>query len=113
MMQLGREPEEAAQISGARWGRRISRIVLPIQKGALATGVILPFIAGLKELSIVVMLATPGTDVLTTLSVRLIGYGYTQLANAAVLVIAAVSFAVTYLAQRLTGSSLASGLGGG
>jgi iron(III) transport system permease protein len=112
MMQLGREPEEAAQICGASWWRRISRIVVPIQKGALITGVVLPFISGLKELSVVIMLATPGTDVLATLSVRLLDYGYTQLANAAVLVIAALAFAVTYLAQRLAGSSLASGLRG-
>jgi len=112
MMQLGREPEEAAQICGARWWQRVRRIVVPIQKGALTTGIILPFIAGLKELSVVIMLATPGTDVLTTLSIRLQEYGYQQLANAAVLVIAALAVAVTYLAQRLTGSSLASGLEG-
>jgi iron(III) transport system permease protein len=111
MMQLGREPEEAAQISGARWWRRIGRIVIPIQRAALTTGIILPFISGLKELSLVVMLATPGTDVLSTLSVRLVDYGYQQLANAAVLIIAAVAFVATYAAQRLTGSSLATGLG--
>ncbi|HEV8230117.1 MAG TPA: iron ABC transporter permease [Candidatus Limnocylindria bacterium] len=111
MLQLGREPEEAAQMSGARWWRRISRIVVPIQRAALTTGIILPFISGLKELSLVVMLATPGTDVLSTLSVRLVDYGYQQLANAAVLIIAVVAFTATFLAQRLTGSSLASGLG--
>src|SRR5207237_949895 len=57
MMQLGREPEEAAQVCGARWLPRIVRIVLPIQKGALIIGIILPFIAGLKELSMVILLA--------------------------------------------------------
>ena len=112
MMQLGREPEEAAQMSGARWSRRMARIVVPIQKGALVTGIVLPFISGLKELSLVIMLATPGTDVLATLSVRLVDYGYQQLANAAVLIIAIVAFTATYLAQRLAGSSLAAGLTG-
>jgi iron(III) transport system permease protein len=111
MMQLGREPEEAAQMSGAPWWRRVTRIVVPIQRAALATAIILPFISGLKELSLVVMLATPGTDVLSTLSVRLVDYGYQQLANAAVLIIAAVAFVATFLAQRLVGSSLATGLG--
>lgn len=72
----------------------------------------LPFISGLKELSIVVMLTTTGTELLTTLSIGLVDYGYTQLANAVVLVIALVSFTMTYLTQRLTKSSLASGLGG-
>jgi iron(III) transport system permease protein len=111
MLQLGREPEEAAQIAGARWGRRMARIVVPIQRGALVTAIILPFISGLKELSLVVMLATPGTEMLSTLSVRLIDYSYTQLANAAVLIIAVVAVGATFLAQRLLGSSLATGLG--
>ncbi|MFI6478462.1 ABC transporter permease [Nonomuraea sp. NPDC050663] len=112
MTQLGREPEEAAQICGASWPARMRRIVFPIQKGALVTGVVLPFVSGLKELSIVIMLTTTGTQLLTTLSITLVDYGYTQLANAVVLMIALVSFTMTYLAQRLTRSSLASGLGG-
>jgi iron(III) transport system permease protein len=112
MMQLGREPEEAAQISGAPWRRRMTRIVVPIQRAALTTGVVLPFISGMKELSLVIMLATPGTDVLSTLSVRLVDYGYTQLQNAAVLIIAVIAFAATFAAQRLTGSGLATGMGG-
>ncbi|MDP9867793.1 MULTISPECIES: ABC transporter permease [Streptosporangium] len=112
MMQLGREPEEAAQIAGASWWQRMRRIIFPIQKGALVTGIVLPFISGLKELSIVIMLTTTGTQLLTTLSIGLVDYGYTQLANAVVLVIALVSFTMTYLTQRLTNSSLASGLGG-
>ncbi|MFB9682239.1 ABC transporter permease [Streptosporangium vulgare] len=112
MMQLGREPEEAAQIAGASWWQRMRLIIFPIQKGALVTGVVLPFISGLKELSIVIMLTTTGTQLLTTLSIGLVDYGYTQLANAVVLMIALVSFTMTYLTQRLTKSSLASGLGG-
>jgi iron(III) transport system permease protein len=112
MVQLGREPEEAAQLCGASWLRRMRHIVVPIQKGALVTGVILPFVSGLKELSIVIMLTTTGTQLLTTLSIGLVDYGYTQLANAVVLMIAVVSFTMTYLTQRLTKSSLATGLGG-
>ncbi|GAA2209040.1 iron ABC transporter permease [Nonomuraea monospora] len=112
MMQLGREPEEAAQIAGASWWQRMRRIIFPIQKGALVTGIVLPFISGLKELSIVVMLTTTGTQLLTTLSIGLVDYGYTQLANGVVLMIALLSFTMTYLTQRLTRSSLASGLGG-
>ncbi|KAB8185167.1 ABC transporter permease subunit [Nonomuraea phyllanthi] len=112
MTQLGREPEEAAQVAGASWWQRMRRIIFPIQKGALVTGIVLPFISGLKELSIVIMLTTTGTQLLTTLSIGLVDYGYTQLANAVVLVIALVSFTMTYLTQRLTKSSLAAGLGG-
>jgi iron(III) transport system permease protein len=112
MTQLGREPEEAAQICGAGWLARLRRIVIPIQRGPLVVGILLPFISGLKELSIVVMLATTGTQLLTTLSVTLIDYAYTQLADAVVLVIAFVSFIATYIMQKVTKTSLASGLGG-
>ena len=41
MMQLGKDPEEAAQVAGAGWLRRMTSIVIPIQKGALTTGVLL------------------------------------------------------------------------
>lgn len=112
MLQLGREPEEAAQMAGASWPRRMLRIVAPIQKTALATGILLPFISGLKELSLVILLMTRGTDVLATLSVRLVDYGYAQLSNAAVLVVAILAFGATYLAQRLSGTGLAAGLSG-
>lgn len=112
MMQLGKEPEEAAQISGAGWLRRMTRVVIPIQKGSLVTGVLLPFISGIKGLSLFVMLAVPSTDVLTTFSLRLVDYHYTQAANAVVLIIAAIAYFGTLAAQKLTGTNLAEGLGG-
>ena len=78
MTQLGKDPEEAAQIAGAGWFRRMISIVIPIQKGSLVTGVLLPFISGIKGLSLFVILAVPSTDVLTTYSLRLVDYHYTQ-----------------------------------
>lgn len=112
MMQLGKEPEEAAQVAGAGWARRMRSIVVPIQKRSLVTGVLLPFISGIKGLSLFVMLAVPSTDVLTTYSLRLVDYNYTQAANAVVLIIAALAYFGTLLAQRLTNTNLAEGLGG-
>jgi iron(III) transport system permease protein len=112
MMQLGKDPEEAAQVVGAGWLRRMVRIVIPIQKGALATGVLLPFISGIKGLSLFVVLAVPSTDVLTTFSLRLVDYHYTQAANAVVLIIAALAYFGALLGQKLTRSNLAQGLGG-
>ncbi|MGH6762088.1 MAG: ABC transporter permease [Phyllobacterium sp.] len=111
MTQLGKDPEEAAQISGAGWFRRMISIVIPIQKGSLVTGVMLPFISGIKGLSLFVVLAVPSTDVLTTFSLRLVDYHYTQAANAVVLIIAAIAYSGTLLAQKLTKTNLAEGLG--
>ena len=59
-----------------------------------------------------VVLAVPSTDVLTTFSLRLVDYHYTQAANAVVLIIAALAFFGTLLGQKLTRSNLAQGLGG-
>lgn len=112
MMQLGKDPEEAAQSAGAGWFKRMFLIVIPIQKGALVAGVLLPFISGIRGLSLFVILAVPGTDVLTTFSLRLLDYNYTQAANAVVLIISALAYFGTLLAQKLTGTNLADGLGG-
>lgn len=112
MMQLGKDPEEAAQVAGAGWFRRIFSIVIPIQKGALVTGILLPFISGIKGLSLFVVLAVPSTDVLTTYSLRLVDYHYTQAANAVVLIIAAIAYLGALLGQKLTRTNLAEGMGG-
>jgi iron(III) transport system permease protein len=111
MMQLGKDPEEAAQVVGAGWLRRMAWVVIPIQKGSLVTGILLPFISGIKGLSLFVILAVPATDVLTTFSLRLVDYNYTQAANAVVLIIAGLAYGGTVLAQRLTRTNLAEGLG--
>lgn len=111
MTQLGKDPEEAAQVAGAGWLRRMILIVIPIQKGSLVTGVLLPFISGIKGLSLFVILAVPSTDVLTTYSLRLVDYHYTQAANAVVLIIAAIAYCGTLIAQKLTRTNLAEGLG--
>jgi iron(III) transport system permease protein len=110
MTQLGKEPEEAARIAGAGWWRRMHSIVLPIQKRALASAILLPFISGIKGVSLFIILAVPATDVLTTYSLRLVDYNYTQAANAVVLMIALLALAGTMLINRITGNGIAKGL---
>lgn len=112
MMQLGKDPEDAARNMGAGWLRRLTSIVMPIQKSALVAGILLPFISGIKGLSLVVVLAVPGTDLLTTYAIRLVDYGYTQAANAVVLMICVIAFVGTVGVQKLTKSNLSDGLGG-
>lgn len=112
MMQLGTDPEDAAQVAGAGWWRRLFTIVLPIQKGALATAILMPFIAGIRSLSLVIILAVPGMDVLTTLAIRLVDYGYSQAANGIVLIVSAIAFFGTYTIQKLMKTDLGQGLGG-
>lgn len=110
MGQLGREPEEAAQAAGARWTTRLVRVVGPIQKNSFVSGALLPFISGVKGLSLVVVLAVPGSDLLTTYSLRLVEFGYDQAGNAVVLIICAIAFFGTLLGQKLSKSSLSEGM---
>ncbi|WP_312948899.1 iron ABC transporter permease [Agrobacterium sp.] len=111
MMQLGKEPEEAGQIVGAGWFRRMRSIVLPIQRGALVSAILLPFISGIKGLSLVVVLAVPGTDLLTTYAIRLVDYGYSQAANAVVVMLCIVAFTGTMLVQKIGKANLSDGMG--
>ena len=75
-------------------------IILPTQKRSLATGVLLPFIAGVRSLSLVVILAVPGMDVLTTSAIKLVDLGFTQAANAVVLIVSAVGSAARTPSRR-------------
>lgn len=111
-MQLGPEAEEAAQMSGAGWWRRFFTIIIPLQKNALGTGIVMGFISGVKSLSLVVILAVPGMDVLTTLSIRMLDIGYSQAGNAIVLLVSAVAFIGTYSVQKFMKTNLSQGLGG-
>ncbi|HEY3407959.1 MAG TPA: ABC transporter permease subunit, partial [Propionicimonas sp.] len=101
MMQIGAEPEEAAKVLGAGWARRVWSIMLPLQKSALLTAIVLPFISGMKELSLVVMLVTPGTETLTTQSLRFLDTGSPHLANVTILII---GLAKVPLSGRLFGA---------
>lgn len=112
MMQIGTEPEEAAQVLGAGYWRRLGRIMLPLQKAALLTAIVLPFISGMKELSLVVMLVTPGTETLTTQSLRFLDMGSPHLANATILIVGLVVMVAVLLVQRLAKINIANGLGG-
>jgi iron(III) transport system permease protein len=112
MMQLGPDPEEAAQVAGAGWWRRMVGIILPIQKRSLAIGMLLPFIAGVRSLSLVVILAVPGMDVLTTFAIKLVEFGHTQAANGVVLIVSAIAFGGTYAIQKTMKTDLGRGLGG-
>ncbi|SBS32686.1 Sulfate transport system permease protein CysW [Marinomonas aquimarina] len=110
MTQLGSDVEDSARVSGAGWCRRMYSIIIPIQRNALVTAVLMPFISGIKGVSLFIILAVPATDVLTTFSIRLIDFNYTQAANAVVLMIALIALLGTIVINRLTRTGLAQGL---
>lgn len=110
MIQLGPEPEESAMICGATWSKSFRKIVIPVLKKTLAVGIVLPFVMGMKELTLVIFLVSPGHEVLTTQVLRYIDYGFTPMANAVTVVIIVVISVVYLLFQKITGTSLVKGL---
>jgi iron(III) transport system permease protein len=111
MMQLSGEIEEAGIIQGIPWWKRMTRIVFPIQKSAIISGFLLPFISCMREYDLFVFI---GGDqfVLTKFMFQLDADGCPALMNAANFVLIVIILAVNWLTNILTGASIDKGLGG-
>ncbi|HEX6137181.1 MAG TPA: iron ABC transporter permease [Casimicrobiaceae bacterium] len=65
MLQIHRELEESAAMSGASWWTAFRRIVLPLLKPGLVAGWIYVVIVSVRELSSSILLYSPGTEVIS------------------------------------------------
>lgn len=106
MLQVAGDLEEAAVVAGASWWRRVRRILFPLTRGGFAAGLLLTYISTLRELSLVILLVTPGTQLLTTSTFRYAEEGFQQFGNAIVIVTVALVLAGLPLLGRLRGGDL-------
>lgn len=113
MMQVSSSLEEAAEIHGANFPKRLWHILIPLSKKGFLTGFILSFVSTVKDLSLVILLVTPQTMVLTALTFGYIDLGRRQFADAIGVVIVVLVLGCTYLAQWLTKTDPLQGFGGG
>jgi iron(III) transport system permease protein len=67
MMQIHRELEESAAMSGASWAVTFRRILLPLLKPGLLAGWIYVVIVSIRELSSSILLYSPGSEVMSIL----------------------------------------------
>ena len=111
MMQIGPELEEAAIMVKANWFQRIGRIIIPIQKNAFFSGLILPFISAMRELSLIILLVTPGTQLATSVILRYTERGLYVYTNAVMIIIITVVLLTTILSRKIMGTDLAKGIG--
>jgi len=111
MMQVGRELEEAAQISGANVWRRFLRIIFPLTSSGFVSGFLLTFITTMRELSLIILLVTPDTQVLASQTMFYIENGDGQMANVVILILIALVAAGNFIISRFRGGSLKKGLG--
>src|SRR5207342_2015887 len=65
MLQIHRELEESAAMSGASWVTTFRRIILPLLKPGLLAGWIYVMIVSIRELSTSILLYSPGTEVVS------------------------------------------------
>ena len=65
MLQIHKELEESAAMSGASWFTTFRRIVLPLLKPGLVAGFIYVMIVSIRELSSSILLYSPGTEVVS------------------------------------------------
>jgi iron(III) transport system permease protein len=111
MMQVGRELEEAAQISGASVSRRFRRIIFPLTSSGFVSGFLLTFITTMRELSLIILLVTPETQVLASQTMFYIENGDGQMANVVILILIALVAVGNFVISRFRGGSLKKGLG--
>lgn len=101
MMQVGGELEEAGVMAGASWWQRFRRIILPLTLTGSLSGFILAFISAMRELSLIILLITPDTRTLTTMTFRYVEQGYSQFADAIILLIVILVVGGEFLARRI------------
>jgi iron(III) transport system permease protein len=65
MLQIHKELEESAAMSGASWSMNFRRIVLPLLKPGLLAGFISVVIVSIRELSSSILLYSPGNEVVS------------------------------------------------
>lgn len=66
MLQIHKELEESAHMSGASWATTFWRVILPLLKPGLMAGWIYVLIVSIRELSASILLYSPGTEVVAT-----------------------------------------------
>lgn len=112
MLQLSPEIEEAAAIFGVSWWKRMTKIIIPIQKVGIISGFLLPFVSCMRELSLFVMLVSSKTQTLTTMLMTYNEKGASQYGNAINLLIIIIVLIITVSVNKLTGASIDKGVGG-
>ena len=111
MLQLSGEIEEAAIIQDVPWVKRMTRIIIPIQKSSIISGYLLSFMTCLRELSLFMLLCVQGFILSTTLDYfdEMGLYAFSSGINLILIVTILICNA---LVNKVTGASLDKGIGG-
>jgi iron(III) transport system permease protein len=112
MLQVGHELEEAAMVSGASAWRRFVRVIFPLTTSGFVSGFLLTFITTMRELSLIILLVGPTTQLLASQTMFYTENGDQQMANIVILILIAIVALGNFIVGRLSkGGSLKKGLG--
>ena len=105
MLSISRELEEAADIAGASFWKRMSSIIVPLAKNGFISGFMLTFISIAKELDLIIIMMTPTTQTMSYLAFTYSQEGYNQMSDA-VSVCVLVFILVCYTVANRFGADL-------
>ncbi len=111
MLQVGRELEEAGEVANANAWERFRRIIFPLTSPGFVSGFLMTFITTMRELSLIILLVTPSTQVLASMTIRYLENDDTQMANAVIIILVALVLTGNFIITRFRGGSLKKGLG--
>ena len=111
MLQLSGEIEEAAIIQDIPWWKRMTRIIIPIQKSSIISGYLLPFMTCLRELTLFMLLCSQ-TRIITTMLDYFDEMGLYAFSSGINLMLILVILLCNFVVNKLTGASIDSGIGG-
>ena len=102
--------DTVAIIQDIPWIKRMTRIIIPIQKSSIISGFMLPFMTCLRELSLFLLLCTQGFILSTTLDYfdEMGLYAFSSAINLILIVTIMLS---NLIVNKLTGASLDEGIG--
>ena len=111
MLQLSGEIEEAAIIQDIPWIKRMTRIIIPIQKSSIISGYLLPFMTCLRELSLFMLLCGQ-SRILSTMLDYFDEMGLYAFSSGINLLLIITILVFNTIVNKVTGASLDKGIGG-
>jgi iron(III) transport system permease protein len=106
MLQISSELEEAADIEGAGFWRRMATIVVPLAKQGFLSGFMLIFISIAKELDLIILLMTPNMQTLSYLTYTYNNNLQPQMADATSLVMMAFILLCYWASNTFAGADI-------
>ena len=104
MLSISVELEEAADIAGASFWKRMSSIIIPLAKNGFISGFMLVFISIAKELDLIIIMMTPTTRTLSYLAFTYSQEGYNQMSDA-ISVVVLLYILLCYIAANKIGGA--------